>query len=88
MNIESIINLIDSNPIENKKYQHLLNAINDWPNEVENISEYFNEVKNFLNINSIELGKVISANKKNVFDEKNAWKHESVSELILFLKEK
>ena len=89
MTIDDLIDLIDGNSKENEKYLYLLNAMNDWPNEVDSVSEYYLKVKFFLKIDEITLSKVQRAMKKKQIDliKNNAWNLESISELILFLKQ-
>jgi hypothetical protein len=89
MTIDDIIDLIDLNSSESEKYSHLLNAMNDWPTKVDTVSEYYLEVKHFLKIDEVNLSTVQKAEKHKKMDifKSNAWNLESVSELILFLKE-
>lgn len=80
-----ILALIDKNSIENKKYLHILNAMNDWPTEVGSVSDYYSKVKNFLSIDEITFKKVKNAIKCKKA-KNNSWNLESISELILFLR--
>lgn len=83
MKIEDLIYLLDES--KNKSYEHLLNAIMDWPNEVETVSDYYIAVKKFLKIENINVS-LLEKSKLNINVNKHIWELESISELINFLK--
>lgn len=84
MTIETLIEIMDMSSENYNKYENLYNAINDWPIEVNTVDEYFEKVMSFLKINAFSLNNLEKANK--AFNIHATWKHESISELILFLK--
>ena len=67
-----------------KDLYYLYIAMNDWPVEVDSVSEYLSQVKNFLNIEYIDIE--ILKNKIEIINViKNAWAVESITGLILFI---
>lgn len=86
MKIETLIDIMDMNSENYKKYENLYYAINDWPIEVNTVAEYYDEVLSFLKIDEINLDNIQKAVKSKIFNVQDAWKDESISELILFLK--
>ena len=63
MNLEELIYLIDTNLPENRHYQNLLYAINDWPGEINYVSEYYEAVKEYLNIEAVNVEEIKKAFK-------------------------
>lgn len=84
MNLDKLIELIDAN--QHKKYIHLLNAMMDWPIEVETVEDYFNQVKEYLDIEEINTQLIVEKKKKIKLIIGSIWNLESISELLLFLK--
>lgn len=86
LSTEELIDFIDNNPLSSKKYECLINAINDWPNKIDKVEDYFNQVKKFLDVEEIDFKTIKKKKKKLKFTGNNAWELESISELLLFLK--
>ena len=85
MNLEELIYLIDINLPENRHYQNLLYAINDWPDEINEVSEYYEAVKEYLNIEAVNIEEIKKAFRLVKHKDSDSWKLESLSELIIFL---
>ncbi|MFY7671184.1 hypothetical protein ACOSP6_08840 [Tenacibaculum sp. MEBiC06402] len=85
MNIDELIDIIDSNLPESQHYLNLFNAINDWPDEINEVSEYYEAVKEYLNIESENVEEIKKAFRLVKHKDSDFWKLESLCELIIFL---
>lgn len=83
MKVEDLIFLYEET--NNKCYEHLLNAISDWPIEIDNVNEYYISVKEFFKIDYISISSLEESRLK-IDVSVYSWELESLSELIYCLK--
>ena len=86
MTIEELEVISESveNIVKIKAINALLEAINDWPVEIETVDDYFKEVLGFLGLESSEASLISIRNRMKPIDIKtNAWRLESIESLLL-----
>ena len=64
-----------------QKIASLLEAINDWPVEVQTTDAFFGEVKNFLKIDALTY-QAINAKMKGLDPGRYAWQLEALTSLV------
>lgn len=84
MTLDKLIDLVEGNTEEDNPYSFLLNAINDWPGDIQTYQEYLIEVKSFLEIEQIDIALIRKKIKEGEFST-NIWKIESITGLLKFL---
>lgn len=79
-NLEHILENKSLSKEDNETIKIFLASINDWPNDVESIEDYIDELNNFINKNLVK--KNIVDFTRNINLSKFSWQAESLSQII------